>query len=50
MIITDTASGKRVWRGTLNTNLDRSAPIEKQQELFQRAARKLLGQLPVKAK
>ena len=50
MMVTDTASGKRVWRGTLQTKLDRSAPIEKQQELFQLAARKLLGQLPAKTK
>ena len=46
MMITDTASGTRIWRGTLQTKLDRSQPIEKQQELFQRAARKLLERLP----
>ena len=46
MMLTDTASGTRIWRGTLQTKLDRSKPIEKQQELFQRAARKLLEQLP----
>ena len=46
LTITDTAGGNCVWRGTLQTKLDRSAPIEKQQELFQLAAHKLLEQLP----
>lgn len=46
LVVTDTASGKRVWRGSLQTKLDRSAPIEKQYELFQLAAHKLLEQLP----
>ena len=46
MMLTDTASGTRIWSGTLQTKLDRSKPIEKQQELFQLAARKLLEQLP----
>ena len=46
MTLTDTASGTRIWRGTLQTKLDRSKPIEKQQELFQLAAHKLLEQLP----
>ena len=46
MTVTDTASGNRVWRGTLQTKMDRSKPIEKQKELFQLAARKLLTQLP----
>lgn len=50
MMITDTASGTRIWRGTLQTKLDRSQPIEQQQELFQRAARKLLEQLPSRTK
>ncbi len=50
MVVTDTASGKRVWRGSLQTKLDRSAPIEKQHELFQRAAHKLLEQLPPRKK
>lgn len=44
--VTDTASGKRVWRGSLQTKIDRSAPIEKQYELFQIAAHKLLEKLP----
>jgi hypothetical protein len=46
MTVTDTASGNRVWRGTLQTKLDRSALIEKKRELFQLAAHKLLEQLP----
>ena len=46
LTVTDTASGNRVWRGTLQTKLDRSAPIEKQRELFQMAARKMLQTLP----
>jgi hypothetical protein len=46
MMVTDTASDQRVWQGSLKTKLDRSAPIEKQQELFQLAAHKLLEQLP----
>lgn len=50
LTVTDTASGDRVWQGTLQTKLDRSAPIEKQQELFQLAARKLFKTLPSPAK
>lgn len=46
MTVTDTASGQQVWQGSLQTKLDRSAPIEKQHELFQLAAHKLLSQLP----
>ncbi len=46
MSVSDAASGKRVWHGSLQTKLDRSAPIEKQQELFQLAAHKLLEKLP----
>jgi len=49
MTVTDSASGNQVWRGTLQTKIDRSAPIEKQQELFQLAAHKLLEQLPPKS-
>lgn len=44
--MTDTASGQWVWRGLLHTKLDRSAPIEKQYELFQLAAHKALEPLP----
>lgn len=44
--VTDTAGGRRVWRGSLQIRLDRSAPIEKQHEVFRMAARKLLEQLP----
>lgn len=50
MTVDDAASGKQVWRGTLQTKIDRSAPIEKQQELFQLAAHKLLEQLPPRRK
>jgi hypothetical protein len=44
--VTDTVSGTRVWRGLLHTKLDRSASTEKQYELFQLAARKVLESLP----
>jgi len=50
MMVADTASGKLVWRGSLQTKLDRSAPIEKQHELFHLAAHKLLEQLPSRSR
>ena len=50
MTMTDTASGQRVWRGFLQTELDRSAPVEKQYELFRRAAHRMLEKLPAGSK
>ena len=46
LTVTDTASGKRLWHGSLQTQLNREAPVEQQHELFQLAARKLLEPLP----
>lgn len=48
--VTDTVGGQQVWRGLLQTKLDRSAPVEKQYEQFQRAAHKLLEPLPPASK
>jgi hypothetical protein len=48
--VTDTASGRPVWRGLLQTKLDRSATPEKQYELYQLAARRMLEPLPTGSK
>lgn len=46
VLLFDTQTGERIWRGTLKTKIDRSSPVEKQQALFQKAAKKILTQLP----
>jgi hypothetical protein len=49
VLVFDSASGQRVWRGTLQTEIDRSQPKEKQELRIEEAAKKLMAQLPVVA-
>ena len=46
MLIYNTQNGERVWRGSLQTKLDRSRSIEKQQELLSTVSRKLVERIP----
>ena len=39
-------NGNRIWRGSLQTKLDRARPIEKQQKLLRDVSRKLVEQIP----
>ena len=45
----DAKTGKRIWRGNLQTKIDRSQPKEQQQELIRIAAEKLLNRFPEKS-
>ncbi len=45
----DAKTGKRIWRGNLQTKIDRSQPKEQQQELIRIAAEKLLSRFPEKS-
>ena len=47
VLVYDTATGERVWRGNLQTKIDRSLPEERQQERISAAAEKLIYHLPV---
>lgn len=42
----DAGTGRRIWRGTLRTKLDRSRPEEEQQALIDTVAEKLMGRFP----
>ncbi len=42
----DTASGTAVWNGTLKTEIDRTLPEDKRDELFRRIAQKLVARIP----
>ncbi len=44
----DTKSGRRIWRGNLQTKIDRSKPEKEQQERIRTAAEKLLSRFPSK--
>jgi len=46
VLVYDTETGERVWRGNLKTKIDRSQPQDRQQDRIQAAAKKLIGQLP----
>lgn len=46
VLIYDTETGKRIWRGNLQTKIDRSLPEDKQQARIQKAAEKLMARLP----
>ncbi|MDF7809478.1 DUF4136 domain-containing protein [Pontiellaceae bacterium B12219] len=46
--ITDTEFGDLLWTGTLETQLDRSTPVEKQKEVMQKMARKIIAKVPGK--
>lgn len=44
-IMNDAQNGKCIWRGMLQTEIDRSQPPEKRNELFRQIARKLFQEL-----
>ncbi len=46
----DAKTGKRIWRGNLQTKIDRSQPEEQQQELIRIATEKLLSRFPSTSK
>jgi hypothetical protein len=48
LLISDADFGDALWTGTLQTRLDRSTPIEKQKELMQKLARKIISKVPGK--
>ena len=50
VLVYDTAGGRRIWRGTLQTKLDRSLPKEQREERIRTAAEKLIARLPVVSK
>lgn len=45
-LMNDTATGQRIFTGTVETEIDRSQPEEKRLELFRQIARKLAEQIP----
>jgi hypothetical protein len=47
VLVYDAATGDRIWRGNLQTKIDRSLPEDRQQERIQAAAEKLMYHLPV---
>lgn len=46
VLIYDTQSGERIWRGNLQTKIDRSLPKEKREARIRAAAKKLMARLP----
>ncbi len=46
VLIYDADTGKRIWRGNLQTEIDRSRPHDKQQARIHAAAKKLMDRLP----
>ncbi|MEN8254660.1 MAG: DUF4136 domain-containing protein [Verrucomicrobiota bacterium] len=46
VLIYDADTGKRIWRGNLQTEIDRSRPQDKQQAHIRAAAKKLIARLP----
>ena len=46
LLVYDAKTGTRVWRGTLQTEIDRSRGPEERLRVFQTAARKLLDRYP----
>jgi hypothetical protein len=47
VLIYDAKTGERIWRGSLQTKLDRAKPIEKQNDRIRAVARKLLNRIPM---
>jgi hypothetical protein len=47
VLVYDAATGERVWRGNLQTKIDRSQPTEHQQERIRAAAEKLMVRFPL---
>lgn len=50
VLVYDAKSGRRVWRGNLQTEIDRSKSEEEQQERIQIAAQKLISRFPGNSK
>ena len=46
LLVYDSETGKRIWRGSLKTEIDRSRPQGEQQERIRKAAEKLLNRFP----
>ena len=46
VLIYDTKTGDRVWRGNLQTKIDRSQPKDKRQARINEAAKKIMSRLP----
>jgi hypothetical protein len=46
VLIYDTETGSRVWRGNLQTKIDRSRPKDKRQAQINEAAKKIMNALP----
>lgn len=46
VLIYDTKTGDRVWRGNLQTKIDRSQPKDKRQARINEAAKKIMARLP----
>ena len=46
VLMYDTETGKRVWRGNLQTKIDRSLTKDKKEALIRAAAEKLMARLP----
>ncbi len=47
MLVYDAETGKRIWKGTLKTEIDRSQPKDNQQTRIRTAAEKLMARFPV---
>ncbi len=46
ILLYDVKTGDRIWRGSLKTKLDRSRPIDSQQETIRKVAQKLMDRIP----
>lgn len=49
VLVFDTETGERIWRGNLKTEIDRSQPQDRQQERIRKAAEKLMNHFPAKS-
>ena len=47
VLLYDAETGKRIWKGTLKTEIDRSQPKDNQQVRIRTAAEKLMARFPV---
>lgn len=49
VLVYDARTGQRIWRGNLQTKLDRSRPEDQRQARIRAAAKKLMARFPVKS-
>jgi hypothetical protein len=49
VLLYDASGGGLIWKGSLQTKIDRSLPAEKRKERIRKAVEKLLGRLPASA-